>query len=44
MVIITIVNKPQYVESDDEDYENAATKRVNEAINSILNEEEGEID
>ena len=26
-------------ESDDEDYENAATKRVNEAISSILNEE-----
>jgi len=29
-------------ESDDEDYETAATKRVNEAINSILNEEEEE--
>jgi hypothetical protein len=29
-------------ESDDEDYENAATKRVHEAINSILNEEEAE--
>lgn len=29
-------------ESDDEDYENAATKRVNEAIYSIMNEEEGE--
>jgi hypothetical protein len=29
-------------ESDDEDYENAATKRVTEAINSILNEEEAE--
>lgn len=27
-------------ESDDEDYEIAATKRVNEAISSILNEEE----
>jgi len=30
-------------ESEDEDYEAAATKRVNEAINSILLEEEGEI-
>jgi hypothetical protein len=29
-------------ESEDEDYEAAATKRVNEAINSILNEEEEE--
>ena len=29
-------------ESDDEDYETAATKRVNEAITSILNEEEEE--
>lgn len=29
-------------ESEDEDYEQAATKRVNEAINSILNEEEEE--
>jgi len=27
-------------ETDDEDYEAAATKRVNEAINSILNEED----
>lgn len=27
-------------ESEDEDYEAAATKRVNEAINSILLEEE----
>ena len=27
-------------ESDDEDYEAAATKRVNEAITSILNEED----
>jgi hypothetical protein len=26
-------------ESEDEDYEAAATQRVNEAINSILNEE-----
>jgi len=30
-------------ESEDEDYEAAATKRVNEAINSILNEEEEEV-
>ena len=30
-------------DSEDEDYEAAATKRVNEAINSILLEEEGEI-
>ena len=30
-------------ESEDEDYEAAATKRVNEAINSILLEEEGEM-
>lgn len=30
-------------ESEDEDYEAAATKRVNEAISSILNEEEEEI-
>jgi hypothetical protein len=29
-------------ESDDEDYETAATKRVNEAITSILNEEDEE--
>jgi kinesin family protein 3/17 len=29
-------------ESEDEDYEIAATQRVNEAINSILNEEEEE--
>ena len=29
-------------ESEDEDYETAATKRVNEAISSILNEEEDE--
>ena len=28
-------------DSEDEDYEAAATKRVNEAINSILLEEEG---
>jgi len=30
-------------DSEDEDYEAAATKRVNEAINSILLEEEGEM-
>lgn len=30
-------------ESEDEDYEQAATKRVNEAINSILNEEDEEL-
>ena len=30
-------------ESEDEDYETAATLRVNEAINSILNEEEDEV-
>ena len=29
-------------ESEDEDYEQAATKRVHEAISSILNEEEDE--
>lgn len=29
-------------ESEDEDFESAATKRVNEAITSILNEEEGD--
>ena len=29
-------------ESEDEDYETAATQRVNEAINSILNEEDEE--
>ena len=29
-------------ESEDEDYEAAATQRVNEAINSILNEEDEE--
>ena len=29
-------------DSEDEDYEQAATKRVNEAITSIINEEEGE--
>ena len=29
-------------ESEDEDYETAATKRVNEAITSILNEEDEE--
>lgn len=29
-------------ESEDEDYEQAATKRVHEAISSILNEEEEE--
>ena len=29
-------------ESEDEDYEAAATQRVHEAINSILNEEEEE--
>lgn len=33
----------QYLEeSEDEDYEAAATKRVNEAISSIINEEEEE--
>jgi hypothetical protein len=30
-------------ESEDEDYEAAATKRVNEAISSILLEEEAEM-
>lgn len=30
-------------DSEDEDYEAAATKRVNEAINSILMEEEGDM-
>lgn len=30
-------------ESEDEDFETAATKRVNEAISSILNEEEEEV-
>lgn len=30
-------------DSEDEDYETAATKRVNEAISSILNEEEEEV-
>ena len=30
-------------DSEDEDYEVAATNRVNEAISSILQEEEGEM-
>lgn len=32
-----------FEDSEDEDYEAEATKRVNEAINSILVEEEGEM-
>ena len=32
-----------FEDSEDEDYEAEATKRVNDAINSILIEEEGEM-
>ena len=32
-----------FEDSEDEDYEAAATKRVNEAITSILVEEEGDM-